>query len=153
MDLHGSRKDLLAGALFVALGLLFAVTASTYGVGSALRMGPGYFPLVLGGILVVLGILIAVSGLRAGEGGELGQVPWRAAALLIGALLFFGFTVRGLGLLPSVFVAVFMAAMAGRGTSVRSAAVIAGSITALSYLIFVLILQLRLPIFGYWLQG
>jgi hypothetical protein len=153
LDLHGSRKDVLAGAMFVFLGLAFAVTAGTYEVGSALRMGPGYFPLVLGGMLVVLGILIAVTGLVAREGGELGPVPWKAAALLIGALLFFGFTVRGLGLVPSVFVAAFMSAMAGRGTSLRSAGVIAASITALSYLIFVVILQLRLPIFGYWLQG
>jgi hypothetical protein len=153
VNMHGSRKDLLAGATFVAFGLAFAVTASTYEVGSALRMGPGYFPVVLGGLLVVLGILIGVKGFVAGEGDEFGPIPWKAAALLVGALFFFGFTVRGLGLVPSVFVAVFLSAMAGRGVRPFPAAVIAGSLTGLSVLIFVAVLQLRLPLFGPWLQG
>jgi Tripartite tricarboxylate transporter TctB family len=151
VNLHDARKDLLAGGIFVAFGLAFAITASTYEVGSALRMGPGYFPLALGSFLVVLGILIAVKGFVAGEGGEIGPVPWRAMALLVAALLFFGYTVRGLGLVPSLFVTVFLAAMAGRSARVIPAVVIAGALTALSVLIFVIALQLRLPYFGPWL--
>ena len=151
MDMHGARKDLLAGATFVGFGLAFAVTASTYEVGSTLRMGPGWFPLVLGGLLVLLGILIAVKGFVAGEGGEIGPVPWKAAGLLVAALVFFGFTVRGLGLVPSLLVTVFLSAMAGRRARVIPAVVISASLTALSVLIFVVALQLRLPYFGPWL--
>jgi Tripartite tricarboxylate transporter TctB family len=151
VNLHDARKDLLAGGTFVAFGLAFAITASTYEVGSALRMGPGYFPLVLGSLLVLLGILIGVKGFVAGEGGELGPVPWRAVALLVAALLFFGYTVRGLGLVPSLFVTVFLSAMAGRRARVIPAVVIAACLTALSALIFVVGLQLRLPYFGPWL--
>ncbi len=151
MDMRGARKDLLAGATFVGFGLAFAITSTTYEVGSALRMGPGYFPLVLGSLLVLLGILIAVKGFVAGEGDEIGPVPWKAAALLVVALLFFGFTVRGLGLVPSLLITVFLAAMAGRRARVIPAVVIAASLTALSVLIFVIVLQLRLPYFGPWL--
>lgn len=153
MNLPGSRKDLLAGGTFVFFGLAFAITSTTYEIGSALRMGPGYFPLVLGGMLTVLGILIAIKGFVAGEGDDLGPIPWKAAALLVAALLFFGFTVRGLGLVPSLLVTVFMTAMAGRGARVIPAAVISASLTALSVLIFVVVLQLRLPYFGPWLEG
>ena len=153
MDLRGGRKDLLAGLVFIGFGLAFAITASTYEVGTALRMGPGYFPLVLGGLLVVLGIAIAVSGVVTGQGGELGPVPWKAAVLLVAALVFFGFTVRGLGLVPSLLVTVFLTAMAGRRARPIPAAVVAVSLTALSLLIFVVVLQLRLPYFGPWLQG
>ncbi|TFV59877.1 tripartite tricarboxylate transporter TctB family protein [Geodermatophilus sp. DF01-2] len=153
MNMHGARKDLLAGALFVVFGLAFAITSSTYEVGSALRMGPGYFPLVLGSVLVLLGILIAVKGFVAGDTGELGPVPWKAAVLIVTALLFFGFTVRGLGMVPSLLVTVFLTAMAGRNARVIPAAVVAASLTALSILIFVIVLQLRLPYFGPWLQG
>lgn len=151
--MHGARKDLLAGATFVGFGLAFAITSTTYEIGSALRMGPGYFPLVLGALLVLLGILIAVKGFVAGEGDDIGPVPWKAAALIVAALLFFGFTVRGLGLVPSLLVTVFMTAMAGRRARVVPAVVIAGSLTALSVLIFVIVLQLRLPYFGPWIQG
>jgi hypothetical protein len=153
VNLRDARKDLLAGGTFVGFGLAFAITASTYEVGTALRMGPGYFPLVLGSLLVVLGILIAVKGFVASDGDEIGPVPWKALALLVSAFLFFGFTVRGLGLVPALFVTVFLAGMAGHRARVIPAVVIAACLTALSVLIFVIVLQLRLPYFGPWLQG
>ena len=153
MNLHDARKDLLAGGIFVAFGLAFAITSSTYEVGTALRMGPGYFPLVLGSLLVLLGILIAVKGFVSADSGDIGPVPWKALALLVAALLFFGFTVRGLGLVPALLVTVFLSALAGHRARVIPAVVIAGCLTVLSVLIFVIVLQLRLPYFGPWLQG
>ena len=148
-----ARKDLLAGAVFAGFGLAFAITSTTYDIGTPLRMGPGFFPLVLGGILVVLGVSIAVKGLVAGEDGDVGPVPWRALVLLVAAILFFGFTVRDLGLAPALFVSVLLAALAGRGVRIVPAVVIAAGLTALSVLIFVVLLQLRLPLVGPWLGG
>ena len=113
VNLHDARKDLLAGGTFVGFGLAFAITSSTYGVGSGLRMGAGFFPLVLGSLLVVLGILIAVKGFVAADSDDIGPVPWKALALLVTALLFFGFTVRGLGLVPALLVAVFLSGIGG----------------------------------------
>ena len=153
MNLHDARKDLLAGGTFVGFGLAFAITSSTYEVGTALRMGPGYFPLVLGSLLVLLGILIAVKGFVAADSDDIGPIPWKALALLVAALLFFGFTIQGLGLVPALFVTVFLAGMAGHRARVIPAVVIAVCLTALSVLIFVIALQLRLPYFGPWLQG
>ena len=151
--LQDARKDLLAGAVFAGFGLAFAVTSSTYEVGSPLRMGPGFFPLALGGVLVLLGVLIAVSGYVAADGGEIGPVPWRALVLLLGAVLFFGFTVRDLGLAPALFVSVLLASFAGRGVRLVPALVIAATLTVLSVLIFVYALQLRLALLGPWLGG
>jgi hypothetical protein len=151
MDLKSARKDLGAGAVFTAFGLAFAITASTYEVGSPLRMGPGFFPLALGAILVVLGVLIVVKAFLSPETGELGPVPWRSAALLVAAIVFFGFAVRGLGVLPTLFVSVLLAALAGRSVRVVPALVIAASLTALSILIFIVALQLPLPLLGIWL--
>jgi hypothetical protein len=153
VKLHAARKDLLAGGTFVVIGLAFAITSATYEIGTALSMGPGYFPLVLGGILVLLGILIAVNGVIAAGDDELGPVPWKAMGLLVAALLFFGYTVRGLGIVPSLLISVFLTALAGHRARVIPAAIIAASLTALSVLIFVILLQLRLPYFGPWLQG
>jgi hypothetical protein len=153
VNLHDARKDLLAGGTFVGFGLAFAITSSTYEVGTALRMGPGFFPLVLGSLLVVLGILIAVKGFLAGDSDEIGPVPWKALVLLVVAFVFFGYTVRGLGLVPALLVTVFLAGMAGRRARVIPAVVIAACLTALSVLIFVILLQLRLPYIGPWLQG
>jgi hypothetical protein len=153
--LNGKRAvtDLLAGLIFVAFGLAFAATSLTYDLGTPLRMGPGYFPLVLGGILVVLGLLIVGKGLVAGAGeeGRLGGVPWRALVLIVLAVLFFGMTVRGLGVVPATAVTALLTALASYRTGIVAAVAIAAGLTVLSVLIFVLALQLRLPLFGPWL--
>jgi hypothetical protein len=151
--MHKARKELLAGATFVAFGLAFAVASAGYEVGTALRMGPGYFPLVLGGVLVLLGITIIVTGFVAGGDEDLGPVPWRSAVLLVAAVAFFGMTVRGLGLVPALLVTTLLAALAGHRTGVVAAVVIAGGLTALCVLIFVMALQLPLPLVGPWLGG
>jgi hypothetical protein len=145
-------KDTLAGLIFVGLGLIFAIGATTYEIGSTLQMGPGYFPLVLGGLLVVLGGIIVAKGFLDGEGEEIGSVPLRALGLILGAVLLFGLTVRGLGLVPSVFVATLMSTFASQRTGVVMALVIAVGLTVLCVLVFVVALSLRLPLVGPWLR-
>jgi Tripartite tricarboxylate transporter TctB family len=154
--LNGKRAvtDILAGLVFVAFGLAFALTSLRYELGTPLRMGPGYFPLVLGGILVLLGLLIVGKGFVAGSDaeGRPGSVPWRALVLIVLAVLFFGLTVRGLGLVPTTAVTAFLTALASYRTGILAAVAIAAGLTVLCVLIFVLALQLRLPLIGPWLQ-
>jgi len=151
LAIRRALKDILAGSVFIAFGLFFAVVSTTYEVGSPLNMGPGYIPLVLGGILVLLGIIVVAKGLVAGEGETIGTVPWRSAALVVVAVVFFGATVRGLGLVPALFVATLLSAFAGHRAGVIPAVVIAGGLTMLCVLIFVVALQLRVPLIGPWI--
>jgi putative tricarboxylic transport membrane protein len=151
--------DLLAGGTFIALGLAFAVGGSRYEMGSALKMGPGYLPVVLGGILTVLGAVIAVQAFRGGDPhvreveDERGPVPWVRGGMLVAGIVFFGATVEGLGLAPTLFVTTFVAALAGKRTGPLKALAISVGLTVLSLGIFVGLLQLRLPLFGDWLGG
>jgi hypothetical protein len=146
--------------VFVLLGLAFAIGGARYDVGSALRMGPGYVPLLLGGVLAVLGLVIVALAFLGGDphtrelaDRERRPVPWVPAALLVGSVLFFGATVRGLGLAPSLFVTTFLAALAGHRTGVVRALVTAAGLTVLCLVVFVSLLQLRLPLLGPWLGG
>ena len=145
-----SVRDLAAGLIFIALGLAFAIAASRYPIGTAFRMGPGYFPIVLGGLLVLLGILVAVEGIVAGEAAPIGAVPWPAILLILGSILFFGVTVRGLGLVPSLCVTVLMAAFASRRTTALAALLIALGLTVACVIIFVEALGLSITLFGPW---
>lgn len=146
-----ARADLLAGAIFVTFGLFFSVGALvTMEVGTPAAMGPGFFPLALGVLLVVLGTLVAGEGIVGGEEKPIGGIPWNAAVLIAAALLLFGLTVRVLGLLPALFVAVLLPAFAARRTSRRVAVAIAVGLTVLSVLIFVVALRLPLQLFGTW---
>ncbi len=152
-----SLPDLMAGGTFVVLGLAFAISGARYDIGTALRMGAGYVPLLLGGILTVLGLVIVVASFRGVDptvaNADRGPIAWQRMGLLVAAVLFFGFTVRGLGLGPSLLVTTFVAALAGHGTKPARAAFIAIGLTALCLVIFVALLQLRLPILGDWLGG
>ena len=150
--------DLLAGGVFILLGLAFGIGGARYDVGSALRMGPGYVPLLLGGILTALGLVIVAAAFRGGDvrarelaDQERRPIPWVPAALLVASVLFFGATVRGLGLAPSLFVTTFVAALAGHRTGVVRALVTAAGLTVLCLVVFVSLLQLRLPLLGPWL--
>ena len=146
-------KDILAGGIFIALGLAFAFGALAYDIGTPLRMGPGYVPLVLGGLLAALGIGVIIKGFIAGDGDEIGGLDWRALILVTAAILFFGITVRGLGVVGALFGASLLAALARSQTSWKEALVIAGGITALSVVIFIFALQLRLPLVGPWIPA
>lgn len=150
-QIRRALKDVLAGAVFIAFGLAFAAGSLAYDVGTPVRMGPGYVPLALGLVLAALGILIIVKGFLAGEGEPIGGVDWRAVVLISAALLFFGLTVRGLGVVAALFGASLIATLARSQTSPRGALAIAAGITALSVVIFILALQLRLPLVGPWI--
>ena len=144
-------RDILAGAVFVVIGVAFATGSLAYEIGSPLRMGPGYVPLALGILLIGLGLLVIAKGFIAGSGEAIGEVDWRAVILLTAALLFFGITIRGLGVVGALFGTSLLAALARSATSIRDAALLAVGVTALSVLIFIFALQLRLPLVGDWI--
>ena len=52
------RTDAAAGVLFILFGLFFGIQSLGLDLGTAFRMGPGYFPLVLAVVLVIFGGLI-----------------------------------------------------------------------------------------------
>jgi hypothetical protein len=151
LQVRRALKDIMAGAIFIVLGLLFATGSLAYEIGSPVEMGPGYVPLVLGLILAGLGLLIIAKGFIAGEGEPVGWVDWRAIILITAALLFFGITVRGVGVVGALFGSSLLAALARSATSIREALLFAAALTVLSVLIFILALQLRLPLIGSWI--
>ena len=150
-EVRGALKDILAGAVMIALGLAFALGALAYEVGDPLRMGPGYMPLALGIILVGFGIGIVIKGFLAGESEAIGEVDWRAMVLLTAALLFFGLTVRGLGVALALFGATLLASLARSRTPLIEVLTISVGLTVLSVVLFIFVLQLRLPLTGPWI--
>lgn len=81
----------------------------------------------------------------------LAGIKLRPLLLVTAAILFFAYTVDGLGLLPASFGAGALASFAG--SRPLRALLISAGITAASYIIFVALLQLRLPLVGDWLGG
>lgn len=146
-----SVKDILSGSVFVGFGLAFALGASSYTIGSAARMGPGFYPLIVGSLLVVLGVFIVVRSGRESDAEPLTTPAWRALAFIIGAVMIFGLTARGLGLVPSIFITSSLSALASQRTTVPAALGFGLLLTALSVAIFVVALRLNLQLLGPWI--
>ena len=92
-------KDFWAGLMFISVGLFFMAWALThYQMGSAVRMGPAYFPAVLGGLLAFLGVLVLIEAF-AMEGPPL-VLPFNIVDFVLAILLFFalGWIFRHIGI-------------------------------------------------------
>ena len=68
-----NNRDFFAGMMYIVLGAVGMWIARDYPFGSALRMGPGYFPTVLGGMMIAFGICRPADG-RAQQREDQGQL-------------------------------------------------------------------------------
>lgn len=143
-----SRRNLICGGIFVAIAAGFAWEATHYQMGTPLRMGPGFMPMLLSGILATFGSMTIIAGFRTEEAVETAPIPWRGAAFILLALAIFGAFGRQLGLLPLVFVCTTLTAMASQKNTIVSALAIAACMTVLCYLVFKIGLDITLPSFG-----
>jgi hypothetical protein len=144
-------RDAAAGAIFFALGAAFALGARSLEIGSAFRMGPGYFPLLLSVILMLLGAIIIASSF-ASQNQPLGPVPWRGLVLVLAAPVVFGLSVRKLGLVPAIVLTVVLAVYASRRSRLWLAAAMAAGLTIFCLAVFSYGLGLPLPLLGPWLR-
>lgn len=144
------RTDLTAGLLLMATAGFFGWQTMDLEIGSSLRMGPGYFPMMLSILLFALGALIALKSLGR-EDEPIGPIAWRGILFILPAPIFFGLTVRGLGFVPALFLATLIAAQASRRMRPLPALILAILVTILSTLIFSYGLGLPFRRFGPWL--
>jgi hypothetical protein len=148
-----NARDAVCGGLFILIGALFALGALGLDIGTARRMGPGYFPLLLSGVLILLGAVVLFNALRSGgfEGAAL-RVAWRGMALILPAPIIFGLTVRGLGLAPAIALTAITAALASSSMTLKRAVLVTLAITVFSVLVFSYALGLPYQRFGPWLS-
>ena len=62
-----NNRDFLGGLFYIVTGGIAIWIARDYPFGSALRMGPGYFPTVLSGIKIQFGLALMATGLKHPE--------------------------------------------------------------------------------------
>ena len=150
-SMHANTKDLAAGGIFVVIGLLFAYSSLfELDLGTALRMGPGFFPLLLSSFLIFLGGLIAIRALGTSS-ERITWVSWRGFVFILGPPILFGLTVRGLGIVPTVALVALTSSLASRRVGPLLALALTVGLTIFSYLVFIRGLGLPIRPFGPWL--
>jgi hypothetical protein len=144
-------KDVAAGTIFVVIGGLFAASSLfDLDLGNALRMGPGFFPLLLAAFLVFLGLVIAIRAF--GEVNiPISWVSWRGFVFILGPPILFGLTIRGLGFIPTVALVALTSSFASRRVGPLLAIALTAGLTIFTYLVFIRGLSLPIRPFGPWL--
>ena len=108
-----NKQDFWSGVMFVVLGIGFALGATKYSMGTAARMGPGYFPFWLGVCLAVLGAVVALGALKEkAEETEVERFDFKILFIVIGSVVFTGVVLNTLGIYISVFLLVFLSSLA-----------------------------------------
>ncbi len=132
-----SKKDFNAGLMFIAFGLIFAIVAKNYPMGSAVRMGPAYFPTILGWLLVALGVIVFFQSFIVVDEKPKKMDP-RALLWILGSVLAFALLVGPLnaGLVPAAVAIVVMSAYGGEEFRWRDAIISAAILSAASVGIF-----------------
>src|SRR3546814_8995165 len=90
-----------------AVGGWCLVGAFDYRIGTAVRMGPGYLPMVFGIITLVLGLAIMLLAL--GRDGKLPLPAPRACLAVLVSIAGFTLVLPRAGLIPAALVAVMIA--------------------------------------------
>ncbi|MDE2093792.1 MAG: tripartite tricarboxylate transporter TctB family protein [Burkholderiales bacterium] len=150
-----SQRDFFSGLMFLVVGVVFAVGASNYSMGTSAKPGAGYFPLILSVLMAVLGAVVLFKSLTIEtEGGDpIGAIAWRPLIVIVLSIAVFGATINRLGLVLAVPILIMISSLAG--DEFKWLGVILNSVvlTAFSWLIFVYGLKLTIPLWPSFIAG
>ena len=158
-----SQKDFFSGLMFAIIGGGFAWGATNYSIGTGARMGPGYFPLLLGILLAVLGAFTVFYSLieHTEDGDKIGTFAWRPIIYILGANVIFGILLAGLprlglppmGLIAAIYALTIIASKAGDVFKFKEVLLLATFLSVLSYLAFIKLLSLQMPVWPTFITG
>ena len=158
-----SQQDFFSGLMFSLVGGAFAWGATSYSIGTGARMGPGYFPLLLGIFLAVLGAFITFYSLveHTEDGEPIGKFAWKPIVFILGSNVVFGILLAGLpkfgippmGLIAAIYALVIIAGKAGDTFSLKESLILATILSVGSYLAFIMLLKLQMPVWPTFITG
>jgi putative tricarboxylic transport membrane protein len=140
-----NSKDFWSGLMLIAIGVTAAFIARDYPFGTALRMGPGYFPTVLGVVLALFGLYFVGRSLRSGEAIE-GNWSIRALIIVPVAFVLFGVLMDRAGFIPALAVLIVGSAAAGREFRLREVALLTVVMIVFAVVVFIWGLGLPYPL-------
>jgi hypothetical protein len=147
-----SPKDFWTGLIYLAVGAGVIVIGRNYSVGTASRMGPGYFPLALSGLLILFGLVAVVRSFLV-QGEPIRAFAWKPLVLILVGTALFGALIGTLGLIIALLALVLTSAAASEKFRFDwRAALGLVALIAFCSLVFVKGLGVPMPLFGPWLE-
>ncbi len=142
-------RDFWAGLLYLIIGVAALYMAGDYEMGTAISMGPGYFPKVLSGLLVLIGAISLIRSFMV-EGEPLQGFAFSKIIFVTLSIVAFALLVEGAGLAIAVIAVFFISALASKFFNWKFTLGIALGAAVFCSLVFVKGLGIPLPIFGSW---
>jgi hypothetical protein len=141
-------RDIIAGGLLIAIGVIAAVNANlSYNMGTLRHMGPGMFPAMLGWLLVGLGALVLLPALF--RSGTLDKPEIRPLVTVCAAVTVFALTIRNLGIAPSIVATTLTACLADSKLGLIGSAILGVILAVFAVLIFIYGLGMPLQIINW----
>ena len=149
-----SQRDFWSGLMFVVVGVIFAVGATNYSMGTSARPGAGYFPLLLSVIMAILGAIVLFKSLTiATPGGDpIGAIAWKPLVIIVVGIAVFGLALERLGMIVTVPLLIVISSLAGDEFKWKGVIANAAVLTAGSWAVFVLGLKLTIPLWPKFFQ-
>jgi len=145
-------KDFWSGLLYIFFGSTALLVGRDYGMGTALRMGPAYFPSLLGALLILIGAISVIRSFFV-QGTPIGDFALKKLAFVVGSVILFGAIVRGVGLAIALPLLAIISARASSRFGWMPSIAIAAGLTVFCILVFLKGLGVPLPLIGSWLGG
>jgi len=142
-------KDFWAGIIYIGVGAAAIMLGREYDMGTAMKMGPAYFPVILSILLIGIG---AVSVVRSfvKHGDPIGTFSIKGLFLIIASIALFGFMIRSAGLIIALPVFVILSSFASARFRWHYSLMLAAGLTVFCYFVFLKGLGVPLPILGSW---
>jgi len=144
-----NAKDFWTGLIYILVGSAALVISRDYEMGTAVKMGPAYFPTILSGLLMGIGVISVLRSFFK-SGTPIGAIAWKGVFLIAAATILFGMIVRGAGVVIALPLLVIISASASARFSFKTSLIEAAGITAFCILVFIQGLGVPLPILGSW---
>ena len=139
-----SPQDFGSAILIILIGAAGVYFGSELTMGTAGRMGPGYFPRLLSWIIIAIGLFIGFKSLVI-DGPPIQPPKLRPMLFVLTSILIFGYSMRVIGLALTAIILVFIAAHARRDVNYLETAIFAVGLSLGTILVFVYALGQPLP--------
>jgi Tripartite tricarboxylate transporter TctB family len=146
-------KDILLGLIYIAFGAVYGgYTLRNLDIGTAVRMGPGYFPIVLSALIILIGVIVIFQGFAHHEQRPFGAVNWRAVGAISLSTVAFALLARGAGMVIATMTAALISSYASRHARWKTSLLTALFLSVFCTLVFVYGMSLPIGLFGTWFR-
>ncbi len=138
--------------LLLLVSLLFFAQSFQYGLGTMQRVMPGAFPMLASGALGAISLLMLLHTALSADDGERAPLDLQLRPLLavMAGLIAFAASIRTLGLVPAICLAMLIAGLGHRESRFGQLALVAVAMAGACWLLFGVLLRLPLRPFTFW---